>query len=100
MTTTQPPPAHQALLSEVILTHLAGATVQLEDMATERSPGDAMVRIGDDVVGVRLVDDVATLRRLLADAHRQLTRLDRARSRSASSEESAGHRPGLRPPSL
>jgi hypothetical protein len=65
------PPVH----GEVILTHLARARVELEDLATDDSPGDAMLRIGDDTASVRLVGDVATLHRLLAKATHEITAL-------------------------
>jgi hypothetical protein len=65
--------------SEVVLTHLGRAKVELEDLATDSSPADAMIRIGDATAGVRLVGDLTTIQRLLADADRQLTGLDRRR---------------------
>jgi hypothetical protein len=65
--------------SELVLTHLARATVELEDLATDSSPSEAMVRIGDDTAGIRLVGDLITIQGLLADADRQLTHLHQQR---------------------
>jgi hypothetical protein len=50
--------------SEVILTRLARATIELEDLATDNSPSDTMIRIGDETAGVRLMGDLATIQGL------------------------------------
>jgi hypothetical protein len=77
--TDLPRPDEPAVHSEVILTDLVRATVELEDLATDDSPSDAMVRIGDAAAGVRLVGDLTALQQLLTEAGRQLTDLHRKR---------------------
>jgi hypothetical protein len=82
--TDLPRPDESEVHSEVVLTHLARATVELEDLATDSSPAEAMVRIGDATAGIRLVGDLITIQGLLADAHRQLTHLQQKRGRQPS----------------
>jgi hypothetical protein len=60
---------------EMVLTRLAGATIEVEDQATAEAPAEAMLRIGDRAAGVRFVGDLVTIQRLMAEADRQVTRL-------------------------
>jgi hypothetical protein len=76
MNATDRPRADESQVhSEVVLTHLARATVELEDLATDSSPAEAMVRIGDATAGIRLVGDLTTIQGLLTEATRQITAL-------------------------